>query len=124
MRFAAVAVLDELRSQNVAAIRTGAQVARDEDDEAVAEELETKANLVEEWPSDSIITAHMLSLVELAGSKSSVEKGLAESRRIVKILREAHATVDEWIMTDVRIDGAKVAELLEKALSTESGGEG
>lgn len=52
---------------------------------------------------------------ELIQTERIVKRNLEDFQVVVRALQEMHATIDQWIVTDVNVSGAQVAELVSRA---------
>ncbi len=65
----------------------------------------------------------MVSLVTLAQTQRAVREGIDDLQSNVAFLQLIHATTHEWVTSDVTVDGADMAALIER-LKSERAGEG
>jgi hypothetical protein len=50
--------------------------------------------------------------LELGALRREVPQNLRQLTTLVEILQETHSVVHEWVMTDVKVSGADIADLL------------
>jgi hypothetical protein len=108
--------LNELLSRQAKALRKSAEILRQSNQERAAEELETRAAALEKntraLTEDKRIAVYLEAIIELGAMKAEVPQNLKNLETLVKMLRETHAIIDEWVMTDVIVSGAQVGQLL------------
>lgn len=64
-----------------------------------------------DWDPD--VKAGLQVLVELKAMKSEAAAGLANLERHITVMQKIHAVIDDWIQTDVTVDGAKIATVIK-----------
>lgn len=116
----AAAVVERFLAGQAAALRTSAdELARLGAGEAAAELRQRALELESGDGVDQF--GDMVSLVTLAQTKRAVREGVGDLQAYVELLQLIHATAHEWITTDVSIDGADVAGLIEQARAAQAG---
>ncbi len=66
---------------------------------------------------------HLVALVQLSQVERAVRDGMADLENTLQFLQLTHATLDDWIQTDVKVSGTEVAKLVQEheSLLTGSG---
>ncbi|MFQ5548952.1 MAG: hypothetical protein ACE5FV_11720 [Woeseia sp.] len=113
-------VLQVIAGEQAGGLRASANAIADLDPDAAAElmrradELERAAGaggLFGDDLSDSLAVA----LLEWNAARAEIPVNLRNLKNLVAVLRETHAVVDAWIMTDVTVSGEEVARLFVRS---------
>jgi len=111
------AVIQILAPKRVAALREAAVALEESGLTESADELKRKADELDTRPSslerDQQFT-DLVVLVTLAGTQQDVKTALKDLEAYIQFLRLIHSGVNEWIVTDVTVKGADVANLISK----------
>ncbi|MGQ4807208.1 hypothetical protein NKDENANG_00552 [Candidatus Entotheonellaceae bacterium PAL068K] len=65
----------------------------------------------QDWDPD--VETGLQVLVELKAMKSEAAAGLANLERHLTVIQKIHAVIDDWIQTEVTVDGAKIATVIK-----------
>jgi hypothetical protein len=106
----------DLVSRQPAALRKSAQ-ALEATSPGEAEKLRERADALDAGVTlseDKISQAYFKSLVELSAIESEVPQNMQRFRDVIAMLRETHAVVHGWVMTDVTVSGKELGALVEK----------
>jgi hypothetical protein len=108
--------LERLIDRHAEALRASAAQLRAQGVIEAADELEARAADFETGGAqaieDELLRAYLEAYLELGALRREVPQNLRQLTTLVEILQETHSVVHEWVMTDVKVSGADIADLL------------
>lgn len=89
--------------------------------------LRHQADLLENDPSAGVHPEEveaLVTLVELEGTKRGIKDGLKDLGNYVTLLELIQKQVNEWVVTDVKVEGEDLASFFDKIASLNQAGDG